>query len=129
LFSLHPEPTLCSQPRLAAAATALASMDAETRYQDEVRECRVALDALCADASLTPADFSAALAALRQIFRNLAVQPPAARFRKLPLQNAAFHARVGRWATARAFLKAVGFREAGGQLFMLPAFEKPAHQV
>jgi hypothetical protein len=43
--------------------------------------------------------------------------------------NPAFNQRIGRWKSAIKFLQALGFREAGGNLFLLPAFEKPPHQM
>jgi hypothetical protein len=116
-------------PRVVAAAAELASMDAESRYQLEVKDVRTALDNLCNDQSMQPPDLAQAIASLRQIFKNLSIQPPQAKFRKLQLQNQVFHARLGRWPFAIKFLKSIGFREAGGQLFLLPAFEKPQHQM
>lgn len=47
----------------------------------------------------------------------------------IQMSNAAFHSRVGRWPLAVGFLISIGFREGGGNLFLLPAFEKPPHQM
>jgi hypothetical protein len=116
-------------PFIAAAAARLAAMDDETRFNETVKDVRMALDAMNADATMTPPDLAFALQALQQIVRNLLIQPPQTKFRKLPVGNAVFQSRVGRWPSARAVLTALGFKEAGGQLFMLPAFEKPLQQM
>lgn len=71
----------------------------------------------------SPVSLAESLLALLTLINNLSIVPAQPKFRKFNTKNPMFESKIGKYSAGKQFLITIGFKEAGGFLFLLPAFE------